>query len=61
MELIEIKKRPEFTLTMTLEEAIDLWKIVNTSYNSGNQSADKFVDALYDFASDSNMYTEYLG
>ncbi|TVY09869.1 hypothetical protein [Paenibacillus cremeus] len=62
MELNETTKpvKPEFTLTMSLEDAIDLWRIVNAAYDSGNQNADKFVDVLYDFAANSNRYTEYL-
>lgn len=60
MDFITIKNDPQFTLNMTLKESIQLWKIVNESSNNGNVNADKFVDALTDFASHSNDYTEDL-
>jgi hypothetical protein len=60
MEFTEIIKSPEFTLKMTLQEAINLWKIVSNASIHGFEGADKFVDALHDFAANSNSYNEYL-
>lgn len=60
MEFNKINKPPEFTLKMSLEEAIQLYRIVNNAYENGNQAADKFVDALFEFGSNSNDYTEFL-
>lgn len=60
MEFTEINRPPEFTLKMSLEEAIQLYKIVNNAYDSGNQAADKFVDALFEFGANSNHYAEFL-
>lgn len=51
---------PTFTLTMTIHEAINLWKITNSSHNNGNAEAKIFVEALYDFASNSNSYDHLL-
>ena len=59
MEFKDVTK-PEFNLKLSLEEAIDLWRIVNKENNAGNKKAQPFVDALTDFASRSNAYTEYL-
>jgi hypothetical protein len=56
MEFKEIEKEPEFTLTMSLEEAISLWRIANNSYKKGNEKAKPFVEALYEFAANSNDY-----
>jgi len=60
MKFSEIIKTPEFTLTMSLQEAIDLWKIVNHAEKNGTKSAKKFVDVLHDFAANSNSYTEFI-
>jgi hypothetical protein len=60
MEFTEVKKTPDFELKLSLEEAISLWRIVDKSFLDGNKSAEPFVDALYEFASNSNRYTEYL-
>lgn len=56
MKFKEITK-PEFTLELSLEEAVELWHIVNKENNAGNKKAKPFVDALTDFASRSNAYT----
>lgn len=60
MEFSEVKRSPQFTLDLTLEEAISLWRVVDESYREGNENAKQFVDALYEFAKDSNYYTKYL-
>jgi hypothetical protein len=60
MEFKEIKRPPAFTLDLSLEEAINLWRIVDKSYVDGNKMAEPFVDALYEFAANSNRYTEFL-
>lgn len=60
MEFRELKKNPEFYLKLSLEEAISLWKIVNAAHTKGNNNATPFVDALYEFSSNSNQYEEYL-
>ena len=56
MEFIEIEHKPLFTLTMSLEEAIKLWKMANEAVETGDESAEIFVDALYEFAKNSNCY-----
>lgn len=56
----EVERPPEFTLNMSLKEAVSLWYIVNSSLSSGNENAKPFVDALYEFARDSNSYSSYL-
>lgn len=60
MVFSEVEKIPEFTLKMSLNETIDLWRIVNTAYNNGDEKAISFVDSLYAFARNSNSYSEYL-
>jgi hypothetical protein len=60
MEFKEIKRPPAFTLDLSLEEAINLWRIVDKSYVDGNKMAEPFVDALCEFAANSNRYTEFL-
>lgn len=60
MDFSEVKRKPEFTLNLSLKEVISLWHIVNHSFNSGNEKAKPFVDALYSFAENSNSYSEYL-
>ena len=60
MEFKEVIKAPEFTLNMSLHEAIALWKIVSEASRNGNENATDFKDALYDFAENSNRYNEYL-
>lgn len=60
MNFQEVKRSPEFTLTLTLQEAINLWRIVNSAASGGNEIAKPFVDALYEFASNSNSYDEDL-
>lgn len=57
MDFSEIKRSPEFNLHLSLEEAIALWRIVNKSYSEGNEKAKPFVDALHEFASNSNSYS----
>ncbi|WP_336761447.1 hypothetical protein [Paenibacillus sp. USHLN196] len=63
MNFEEIKPKPydpKFTLTLSLVDAVDLWRIVCLAEDQGVQAASKFVDALTEFASNSNHYTEYL-
>jgi hypothetical protein len=60
MEFKEVKTPPEFTLTLSLQETINLWRIVDKSLVDGNKMAEPFVNALYEFAANSNRYTEYL-
>jgi hypothetical protein len=60
MKFSEVKRNPEFTLNLSLDEAINLWRIVNVSLSNGNEKAKPFVNALHDFAANSNSYTEYL-
>ncbi|WP_440110160.1 hypothetical protein [Paenibacillus sp. QZ-Y1] len=63
MNFEEIKPKPhdpKFTLTLSLVEAIDLWRIVCLAEDQDLQIASKFVDALTELASNSNQYTEYL-
>jgi hypothetical protein len=60
MNFTEIKRVPEFTLNLSLEEAISLWHIVNSSLKDGNKNAKPFVEALYHFAENSNSYSDYL-
>lgn len=58
MEFSEVKRQPEFVLNLDLNEAINLWRIVNKSYQDGNENAKQFIDALHDFAANSNRYTD---
>lgn len=58
MKFEEVKTPPEFTLKLTLKEAVSLWHIVNESQLKGNENATPFVNALYDFAENSNSYNE---
>lgn len=60
MELIEINKPPEFTLKMSLQDTVELYKLVCESYENGNKDAEKFIDVLNDFAANSNHYTEWI-
>jgi len=60
MEFEEVKKQSEFNLKLTLEEAVNLWHLVNDAYNKGNKNAKHFIDGLHDFASRSNSYNEYI-
>lgn len=60
MDFTEAKRPPEFTLTLSLQEAINLWRIVDKSLVDGNEMAEPFVKALYEFAANSNRYNEYL-
>lgn len=58
MKFEEVKTPPQFTLQLSLKEAVDLWHIVNTSQRNGNENATPFVDALHEFAENSNTYSE---
>jgi hypothetical protein len=62
MNFNEITKptKPTFNLSLSLTEAIDLWHIVNFAVDNGNEKAKIFVEALYNFADNSNSYNEYL-
>ncbi|GAB6989494.1 hypothetical protein [Paenibacillus pini] len=63
MDFTEIKPKPNdprFTLTMSLVDAIDLWRLVCFAEDQGIKNADRFVEALTEFASDSNSYIHYL-
>ncbi|PHA03025.1 hypothetical protein COE51_01395 [Bacillus pseudomycoides] len=60
MQFTEVKRKPEFVLNLSLEEAISLWRMANKSHQDGNENAKHFVDALHDFAGNSNSYNEYL-
>lgn len=53
---------PRFNLNLSLEEAIQLYKIVNHAYSDGkgNLKAKSFLDELDTFAKHSNLYTGFL-
>lgn len=57
MEFSELVTK-SFQLKLTINEAIDLWRIVSEAERNGNQSASKFVNELYSFVEDSNHYIE---
>lgn len=56
MKFTEIERLPEFTLKMSLQETIDLYRIVSWAEESGNKKAEQFTRALAKFSADSNKY-----
>jgi len=57
MKFRELVSR-SFQLNLTINEVIDLWRIVSEAERNGNKTATKFVNELYTFAEDSNYYIE---
>lgn len=56
MKFKKVEKIPEFTLTLNLQEMIDLYRIVRYADANNFETAKPFSELFFDFGANSNQY-----
>jgi hypothetical protein len=59
MKLKEVSTPPKFTLRLSLQETVDLYRMALWAKENGYENAEQFADALNEFAANSNNYIGY--